>query len=66
MFDSRHHVNKFASDRLHSWTHVHCFGQLPYFHKLLLPHNIDVMQNEKNMGEAIQNTCFDIAEKDQI
>ncbi|XP_040381108.1 uncharacterized protein LOC107304359 [Oryza brachyantha] len=34
--------------------------ELPYFHKLLLPHNIDVMHNEKNVAEAIWNTCFNI------
>ena len=48
---------------LHNWTHISCFWQLPYFHKLLLRHNIDVMHNEKNLGEAIWNTCFDIPEK---
>jgi hypothetical protein len=62
------HVNKFAGDtqtygRLHNWTHVLCFRKLTYFRKLLPPHNIDVMYNEKNMGEAIWNTYFDIAEK---
>ena len=48
---------------LHNWTHVSCFWQLPYFHKLLLRHNIDVMHNERNIAEAIWNTCFDIPEK---
>lgn len=57
-------MNKFVGDtesygRLHNWTHFLCFRQLPYFPKLLLPHNIDVMHNEKNMGEAVWNTCFD-------
>jgi len=58
------HLNTFLDDtetygRLHNWTHLLCFRQLPYFPKLLLPHNIDVMHNEKNMGEAVWNTCFD-------
>lgn len=44
----------------HNWTHVSCFWQLPYFSKLLLPHTVDVMHNEKNVVEAIWNTCFDI------
>jgi hypothetical protein len=48
---------------LHNWIHISCFWQLPYFHKLLLRQNIDVMHNEKNLGEAISNTCFDIPEK---
>jgi hypothetical protein len=29
---------------------------LSYFHKLLLPHNIDVMHNEKNVVESIFST----------
>lgn len=59
------HVNQFACDtqtygKLHNWTHALCFRKLSYFPKLLLPQNIGVMHNEKNMGEAIWNTCFDI------
>jgi hypothetical protein len=49
--------------KLHNWTHISCFWQLPYFRKLLLRHNIDLMHNEKNLGEAIWNTCFDISDK---
>ena len=61
-------MNRFLGDtesygRLHNWIHFLCFRQLPYFPKLLLPHNIDLMHNEKNMGEAVWNTCFDISEK---
>ena len=52
-----------AFNKQHNWTHITGLWQLPYFKKLLLPHNIDVMHNEKNMGEAIWNTCFDIADK---
>jgi hypothetical protein len=52
-----------AFNKQHNWTHNNGLWQLPYFKKLLLPHNIDVMHNEKNMGEAIWNTCFDIADK---
>jgi hypothetical protein len=37
--------------------------KLTYFHKLLLPHNIDAMHNEKNVMEAIFNVCFDILTK---
>jgi len=49
--------------KLHNWTHISCFWQLPYFRKLLLRHNIDLMNNEKNLGEAIWNTSFDILDK---
>jgi hypothetical protein len=47
----------------HNWTHVLGLWRLPYFHKLLLPHNIDVMHNEKNVAESIFSTIFDIPKK---
>ncbi|KAM3328792.1 hypothetical protein ACQJBY_026114 [Aegilops geniculata] len=50
-------------NKLHNWTHISCFWDLPYFDKLKLRHNIDVMHNEKNVAEAIWNTCFDIPNK---
>ena len=61
-------MNLQVGDRLtfnkeHNWTHINGLWQLSYFKKLLLPHNIDVMHNEKNMGEAVWNTCFDIVDK---
>lgn len=37
--------------------------QLPYFYKLILPHTIDVMHNEKNVAEARFSTLFDISDK---
>jgi len=71
--EMQRHLDRFVGDsdtygKLHNWTHALCFRQLPYFHKLLLPHNIDVMHNEKNMAEAIWNTCFDIGDntKDNV
>ena len=36
--------------KLHNWTLVSCFWTLPYFPKLMLPHNIDLMHNEKKYG----------------
>jgi hypothetical protein len=61
-------INSFISDtdnygKLHNWKFISCFWQHPYFHKLLLRHNIDMMHNEKNVAEAIWNTCMDIPEK---
>jgi hypothetical protein len=58
-------MNKFVDDKksygkLHNWTHVPGLWQLPYFKKLLLPHNIDMMHNEKNVAEAIFCTCMDL------
>ncbi|KAM3299995.1 hypothetical protein ACQJBY_041154 [Aegilops geniculata] len=47
----------------HAWTHKPCLWDLPYFHQLELPHNIDVMHTEKNITEAIFGTLFNIAEK---
>jgi hypothetical protein len=47
----------------HSWTHKPSLWDLPYFHQLKLPHNIDVMHTEKNVAEIIFSTMFDIAEK---
>ena len=47
----------------HAWTHKPCFWDLPYFPDLEYPHYIDVMHTEKNIGEAIFNIIFDIAEK---
>ena len=47
----------------HNWTHIPIWWELPYFSKILLRHNIDVMHNEKNVAEAIWNTCLDISDK---
>lgn len=49
--------------KTHNWTHICGLWQLPYFEKLLIRHNIDVMHNEKNMAEALLVTCLDISEK---
>ncbi|XP_073361549.1 uncharacterized protein [Aegilops tauschii subsp. strangulata] len=43
----------------HNWTHIPVLWELPYFKKLLIRHNIDVMHNEKNVAEAIWNTVLD-------
>jgi len=44
----------------HAWTHKTCLWDLPYFKDLELPHNIDVMHTEKNIGEALFGTFFGI------
>jgi len=61
-------MNRFVADTenygiLHNWTHMSGLWQLPYYCKLLLPHNIDMMHNEKNLAEAVWNTCFDVTDK---
>ena len=35
----------------------------PYMDDLLLPHNIDMMYTEKNIGEALFGTVMDISDK---
>jgi hypothetical protein len=47
----------------HNWTHVAGLTQLPYYKDLKLPHNIDVMHTEKNVGESVFNTVLNIPEK---
>ena len=44
----------------HASTQKTCLWDLPYFTDLLLPHNFDMMHNEKNIGEAIFGTLFGI------
>ena len=44
----------------HSWTQISGLWRLPYINDLLLPHNIDAMQTEKNWGEALFGTIMDI------
>lgn len=43
----------------HQWTHIPCLWKLPYFEDLELPHNIDVMHTEKNIGEAFWSTIME-------
>ena len=50
----------------HAWTHKPCFWDLPYFKDLLLPHNIDMMHTEKNIGEAIFGTLKRILRLESI
>jgi hypothetical protein len=47
----------------HNWSHISSMWRLPYFHKLLIAHNIDVMHNKKNVAKSIFSTIFDIPEQ---
>jgi len=47
----------------HAWTAKCGLWQLPYMSDILLPHNIDVMHTEKNIGEAVFGTVMDIPDK---
>jgi hypothetical protein len=43
----------------HNWTHISFLWELPYMNALLLPHNIDLMHQERNVTESIISMCFD-------
>jgi len=47
----------------HAWTQNAGLWRLPYMDDLPLPHNIDVMHTEKNLGEALWGTIMDITYK---
>ena len=44
----------------HNWTHISFLWELPYAKALILPHNIDLMHQERNVAESIISMCFDI------
>jgi hypothetical protein len=47
-------------DENHNWTHKSCLWELPYTKALILPHNIDLMHQERNVVESITNMCLDV------
>ena len=47
----------------HNWTHVAALTNLVYYKDLELPHNIDVMHTEKNVGESLFHTVLNIPGK---
>ncbi|RLM66420.1 uncharacterized protein C2845_PM16G03270 [Panicum miliaceum] len=46
--------------RWHNWRKKSIFFELPYWEKLLVRHNLDVMHIEKNICESIIGTLLDI------
>jgi hypothetical protein len=44
----------------HNWTHKSCLWKLPYAKALIVPHNIDLMHQERNVAESITSMCFDV------
>jgi hypothetical protein len=52
----------------HNWTHKSCLWELPYAKALILPHNIDLMHQERNVAKNIISMCFDVTDllKDNI
>ncbi|CAL2227831.1 unnamed protein product [Prunus armeniaca] len=46
-----------------NWTHKPMFFELPYWSKLKLRHNLDVMHVEKNVFDTLVGTILDIEDK---
>jgi hypothetical protein len=44
----------------HNWTHKSCLWELPYAKALILPHNINLMHQERNVAESIISMCLDV------
>jgi hypothetical protein len=44
----------------HKWTHKSCLWELSYAKTLILPHNIDLMHQERNIAESIMSRCLDV------
>jgi hypothetical protein len=47
----------------HNWTHKCALWEFPYMLELILMHNIDVMHQERNMGESIISACMGFPSK---
>jgi hypothetical protein len=47
----------------HNWTHKCALWELPYAKVLILMRNIDVMHQERNVGERILSTCMAFTKK---
>jgi hypothetical protein len=44
----------------HNWTHKSYLWKLFYANVLILPHNIDLMHQERNVTKSIISICFDV------
>jgi hypothetical protein len=47
----------------HNWTHKCALWELSYAKALILMHNIDIMHQERNVGESILSICMDFTDK---
>jgi hypothetical protein len=47
----------------HHWTHKSFLWELPYAQALMLPHNIDLMHQERNVACSLINMLFDVKDK---
>jgi hypothetical protein len=46
----------------HNWTHKNYLWELPYAKALLLPHNIDLLHQKRNVAESIISMCLDVTD----
>jgi hypothetical protein len=46
-----------------NWTHKCALWELPYAKALILMHNIDIMHQERNIGESILSTCMSFGDQ---
>jgi hypothetical protein len=46
----------------HNWTHKSCLWELSYPKALILPHNIDLMHQERNVAKSIMIMCLDVTD----
>ena len=61
---ARDHQGKVSDyGKSHNWTRCSIFWELPYWSKLLIRHNLDVMHIEKNVFEQIINTVLNVKGK---
>jgi hypothetical protein len=44
----------------HNWTDKNYLWELPYVKTLILPHNINLMHQERNVAESFISMCFDV------
>jgi hypothetical protein len=50
-------------EKEHNWTYKCALWELPYAKALILMYNIDIMHQERNIGESILSTCTAVANK---
>jgi hypothetical protein len=50
-------------EKEHNWTYKCALRELPYAKALILMYNIDVMHQERNIGERILSTCMAVTDK---
>jgi hypothetical protein len=52
----------------HNWTHKSYLWELSYAKAMILPHNIDLMHQERNVAKSIMSMCLDVTDfmKDNV